>query len=218
MENSRNNTEYYASGIKLPKQNNYEIAYKEAAEEFLKKNINDICQNTGARTYKSDNSITISFIDKEIIVTYPEVKIFYKNDDDVPLWLKILLLHYLSEADGIPASGEQITFKEISGGLAYYPTFQNRAINPILNTFAGRFDEYVQAAERIGGVRSDCGNYSVSFQVFPKIKITYNIWEGDDDFPSEGNVVFDSSIIKYLTTEDIAVLCNMIAVMIIKNN
>ena len=46
--------------------------------------------------------------------------------------------------------------------------------------------------------------------------ITYIFWNGDDEFPMEGNIVFDSSFKDYMSTEDIAVLCNMISVMLIK--
>ena len=53
-------------------------------------------------------------------------------------------------------------------------------------------------------------------KVFPRIDIIFIIWEGDDEFPSEGNVVFDSNISDYITSEDVAVLCNMVAVEIIK--
>jgi hypothetical protein len=217
LENDQKNTKYYASGIKLPRQNNYEIAYKEAVEEFLKRDISEICFNTGASMDENKQNIIISFLNRDIIVTFPGVRIFYKNNEDVPLWLKILLLHYLSDANGIPASGKQITFKEISGGLAYYPTFQNRAVNPVLSTFAGRYDDFIQSAERIGGIRSGYSSYSITFRVFPNISITFNIWEGDEDFPPEGNVIFDSSITNYLCTEDIVMMCNMIAVMIIKS-
>ena len=132
------------------------------------------------------------------------------------MWYKILLLHYLIQAKGTPASGEQITFKQITGGLAYYPAFHRRSIKPVIKSYGNNLNKYIIAAERIGGVKSDFSKYSVFFQVFPKVPVIFNLWEGDDELPADGNIVFDSSISDYLTTEDIAVLCNIIALMIIK--
>ena len=204
-----------ASGIKLPVQNNYEIAYKEAKDAFLKKNKSDIYNATGAKP-DGDNRILLPFLNKEIVITLPDVIISYTNNAEVELWLKIILLHYLSSYEKIPFSGDQITYKQISGGLSYYPVFQKRCITPIISLFNGHYEKFIKAAEIIGGVRTDENKYSVSFQVFPHVRITYNIWEGDEELPADGNVAFDSSITGYLPSEDITVLCNMITVMIIK--
>ena len=46
--------------------------------------------------------------------------------------------------------------------------------------------------------------------------LVFVLRKGDDEFPPSGSVIFDSSIADYLSTEDVAVLCNMIAVRIIK--
>ncbi len=208
-----------ASRINLPKQNNYETAYDEAVSELLKRDLKDIALKSGAQIIHEDSSVNliIPFIKDEIIITYPMVSLNYKNKDiELSLWYKILLLHYLIQAKGTPASGEQITFKQITGGLAYYPAFHRRSIKPVIKSYGNNLNKYIIAAERIGGVKSDFSKYSVFFQVFPKVPVIFNLWEGDDELPADGNIVFDSSISDYLTTEDIAVLCNIIALMIIK--
>jgi hypothetical protein len=218
LGNPVENIGYYASGIKMPTQDNYEIAYKQAVEEFMKRDIKEICNNAGVQTYDNDPGyLIVPFINKNIIILYPDIKISYSNNEDIGLWLKILVLHYLINADGTPPSGRQITFKEISGGLSYYPTFQNRAVKPVLKVFADQLDDFILSSEEIGGLKSDYGKYSISFQVFPNIRIIFNIWEGDEELPSDGNVVFDSSITHYLSSEDIVVMCNMIVLMIIKS-
>jgi hypothetical protein len=208
---------YFASGINLPKQNNYETAYNEAVSELLKRDLKDVVLKSGAQIIHEDSSVNliIPFIKDEIIITYPMVSLNYKAKDiDLSLWYKILLLHYLIQAKGTPASGEQITFKQITGGLAYYPAFHRRSIKPVIKSYGNNLNKYIIAAEKIGGVKSDLSKYSVFFQVFPKVSVIFNLWEGDDELPADGNIVFDSSISDYLTTEDIAVLCNIIALMI----
>jgi hypothetical protein len=217
FKNNLKTDEYYASGIKLPKQDNYEIAYREAADEFAKKEIKDFPGLSEIGINNENNNIVVPFLNKEIIISYPDLSIIYRNNKDVELWLKILLLRYLSRVNALIAPGELITFKQIPGGLAYYTNFQKRSIIPLLKTFAGNYELFISVTEKIGGVRSDYSNYSVSFRVFPGIVIIFNIWEGDDEIPADGNVIFDSSIINYFSSEDIVVLCNMIAVMIIKN-
>lgn len=215
-EKNLKNGEYYTSGIKLPVQNNYEIAYQEAVQGFLSSNINNIHERTGARVI-GENDIVLSFLNKEVCIRYPEISITFCDNEEVQLWLKIILLHYLSCVERVPFSDEQITYKQISGGLSYYPVFQRRCINPIISKFNGNYKSFIKAAEAIGGVRLEENKYTVLFQIFPNIRITYNIWEGDDELPADGNVIFDSSISNYISSEDIVVLCNMLTVMMIKN-
>jgi hypothetical protein len=219
-EDDIKNNIYYASGINLPKQDNYETAYKEAVDELLKKDLKDVAYKTGAQIIQDDSSPTLilPFLTDEIIIRFPEASLSYKNKDaELGLWYKILILHYLVQAKGTRATSKQITFKQITGGLAYYPAFHRRTIKPLVKSFGNNLIKYIRAAEKTGGVKSGISRYSFSFQVFPKVSVIINLWEGDEELPSDGNIIFDSSIVDYLTTEDIAVLCNILALMIIKN-
>jgi hypothetical protein len=210
---------YYASGINLPKQDNYETAYNKAVSELLKKDMKDVARKSGAQIIHKDSSVNLilPFVKDEIIISFPQVSLIYKNKDtELSLWYKILILHYLLQAKGTPATGGQITFKQITGGLAYYPAFYRRTIKPLIKSFEKNLNQYITSAERIGGVKSDISKYSVFFQVFPKVYVIINLWEGDEELPSDGNIIFDSSIADYLTTEDIVVLCNIMALKIIK--
>ena len=44
------------------------------------------------------------------------------------------------------------------------------------------------------------------------------IWEGYDEFPPGGSIVFDSSISDYFSAEDVTMLCNMISVTVMKES
>ncbi len=218
-EDIKNNI-YYTSGISLPKQDNYETAYNEAVVELLRKDLKDVAQKSGAQIFQENaqTNLILPFFTDEVIITFPKISLYYKNkDQEISLWYKILILHYLGQAKGTPINGEQITFKQVTGGLAYYPAFHRRTIKPLLKAFGSNLNKYTAAAVKAGGVKTDIGKYSFSFQVFPRVSVIINLWEGDDELPADGNIIFDSSIADYLTTEDIAVLCNILALMIIKD-
>jgi hypothetical protein len=211
----------YVPPLKPGEQNNYEIAYSEAAAILAESDINEIATRSGSQKVETDGTIYIilSFLNDNIVISYPDISIYYHEKDDVvPLWLKILVLHYLIYAKGTPPAGDQITFKQLEGGLGYYPAFQRRTTIPLLKTFNGDIEELIEWGAEVGGVKAGYGDYAITFQAFPKVAVTFVFWKGDSEFPPEGNVIFDSTIGDYFTTEDIAVLCNMIAVMIIKKS
>ena len=204
----------------LQKQNNYEIAYNAASRALLKSDIVSIADKSGAGLLDKNGvrHLLLPFINDELLISSSDVTVSYHNKNgSVPLWLKILALHYLIYAKGTTKTGEQITFKQLEGGLGYFPAFQRRTITPLIDHCGGDLNNFICAGEMSGGTRTELGDAALLFHVFPRIDILFVIWNGDEEFPSDGNVIFDSSIADYLTTEDIAVCCNMIAVMMIKN-
>jgi hypothetical protein len=42
------------------------------------------------------------------------------------------------------------------------------------------------------------------------------LWKGDEEFPPEGNILFDSSITGYLPVEDIVILAETVVWKLIK--
>ncbi len=214
------NTEGYSDNRRT-RQNNYEIAYNKAAETLSSLDTGSVREKSGSRVVEIDKitHFSLSFINDEILVAHPVISVRYRvKESEVPLWLKILVLHYLIYAKGARPAGDQITFKQLEGGLGYYPAFQGRTIVPLLDTFGNEMERFMSIAQELGGKRAAMGDYAVTFAAFPNVEVTFVLWKGDDEFPAEGNVIFDSSIASYLTTEDIAVLSNMIAVMIIKKS
>ena len=166
----------------------------------------------------SSEALILNFLEDEIRVAHPKISVSYSNkNQDVPMWARILVLHYLGRAAGTPARNEQITFKQLEGGLAYYPAFQRRSIIPLLDAYGADPEQFMKAGAASGGHRSPLGEYALSFRAFPRVAVAFIIWKGDNEFPPTGSVIFDSSISDYLSTEDVAVLCNMIAVKIISN-
>jgi len=203
----------------VQKQNNYEIAYKKASEDLSNADVIQIANKSGTSLININgiHHIVVPFINKEILISYPDVSVFYNNKEtEVPLWLKILALHYLIQSKGTHKTGDQITFKQLEGGLGYFPAFHKRTIVPLLEAFGGNLNNFIKSGEMIGGIRVHLGDYALLFKAFPKIDILFVLWEGDEEVPSDGNIIFDSSIADYLTTEDIAVCSNMIAIMITK--
>jgi len=68
---------------------------------------------------------------------------------------------------------------------------------------------------RMGGkeVRRDrvpFGDVGVKIPFLPKVKISFIIWRGDDEFPPQGKILFNSHIASYLSTEGIVIASQMI--------
>ncbi len=122
------------------------------------------------------------------------------------LTISILLLHYLTKAKGIPLEGEWIAFRELPGGEIYNTPFTNRTIRPMAGRFGREPAKLVEAGERLGGCRETFGHASTRVLAFPMVPLCFIVWEGDEEIPASGQILFDRSASAYLDTEDLVVV------------
>ncbi len=174
------------------------------------KDLEGLCARTGAT--QETNGVTLNFIHRGYRIRWPEIAFsFTDSDAEVPLKDRVLILHYLATAKGTPVSGEVITYRDVPDGLGYYDVFQKRAIRPWLNRFAVQPEGFIKAGEALGGSPGEFGDASVRVTAFERVPVTLVLWCGDDEFPAEGGVLFDTSVVDYLSAYAITELCEVIA-------
>jgi hypothetical protein len=204
--------------LSVPGQKNYEYGYKFAYEiacqQLAGVNLEQQCRNSGAE-YKIIDSkplITLDYLNRRYQIHLPEVAIsVVDSDEEVPLKDRILLLHYLIQAKGTPLAGKSITYKELPEGTVYFRTFHKRAIKPLVDHFGNKPVKLIRAARELGGRKADYGDAAVTIDAFKQVPITFVLWRGDEEFPSDGSILFEANIADYLSIEDINVLSERIA-------
>jgi len=199
----------------LPSPGGYERAYAVshglAFEKLRQADLADVCLKSGAAQVGAD-VIRLRFLNRDYLVDRLQGQVILHPDTEpVPIAERLLILHYLVTASGAPPRGEWIAFKELPDGLLYHSTFYKRTVKLLLKKFGYSPAKLADAASMIGGVKMQMGDIAVTVQAFPKVAVTWVLWQGDDEFPAEGSVLLDRGITDYLPTEDIVVLCQTIA-------
>jgi hypothetical protein len=198
----------------------YGLAFKLAREQLA--SINDIeerCRKSGSsyRTAASGGTITLKYLNRTYCILFPEIEVcFQDNQEEIPIRDKILILHYIIQAKGTALSNEAITYKEFPGGAVYFRTFYKRAIQPIVANFTRQPSLLVEMAKKLNGQETDCGDIAVTISPFSRVPLTLALWEGDEELPATGNILFDKNITDYLSIEDINVLCETVAWRLVK--
>ena len=189
------------------------LAYKIATERLAGvKDFQEQCRKSGARYVPAEKSVIIEYLNDSYRIIIPGGEITaFNNTEAVPVRDKILILHYFLKATGAPLSGNLITYKELQEGINYYPTFFKRAIEPIISNFKDTPQKLAETAAALGGIKSSYGDTAVTINAFPFVPLTIVLWRGDKEFSADGNIMFDSTITDYLPTEDITILCEIIA-------
>ncbi len=189
----------------------YELALKLAREQVAAiRDVKEQCRRAGAQ--HSGGKVTIEYLGRPCSITLPDAEVSpTEGTDSLPIREKILILHYFARAKGTPLSGQMVTYKELPEAPNYYPVFRARAIKPLLDNFGAQPEKLLGVGAGLGGKKADFGDVAVSFDAFPRVPVVFALWKGDDEFPPDGNVLFDSSVPDYLTTDDTNVLCETIA-------
>jgi len=211
--------------LSLPEQKNYEVsyglAYKLAAERLCSTaDIEELCQRSASTclTKGENRTIELKYLNRTCRIKLPEIEITLKDDSaQVELRDKILILHYLVRARGTPLSGKAIAYQELKEGSVYYPTFIKRSVRPLIDYFGNSAEMLAEIAVELGGYRAEFGDIAVTIPAFARVPVTLVIWKGDDEFPSNANILFDSTVLDYLPAEDINVLCQTISWKLVKS-
>jgi hypothetical protein len=212
------NTINQLKGMIVPDQRNFEIAYdlslKLVKEKLVRReDIPEMCQLSGSQYNNSGGqpAICTRYLNRDFRITVPE---FSVNSSDIQEVVEnrdqLLILHYLERARGTLLTKKLIAFQELKEGAAYFPSFFQRTIKPLLEYFGPAPERLFSAADKIGGTKEKFGDAAVVIPAFSLVPITYIVWKGDDEFPSNASILFDQTINDYLATEDISVLCQTI--------
>jgi len=197
-----------------PKENqtvyNLDVAYGIVREQLAKADVRRQCERSGAEL-QADGSVVLNYLNQPYRIDVSRGTVSSVADNKaMPLRESILLLHYFTQAKGTPLAHNQITYRDMPGGLVYYPTFTKRTIEPLVEYFGERPPLLDKAAGAVGGVPGHMGDSSLEIPAFPHVPVIIIIWRSDGELPPGGNLVFDSSITDYLESEDVTVVCETI--------
>jgi len=200
------------------REQGFELSFKLACDQLSKiSDLEEQCRKSGARCV-GPNKIVIDYLNQPYHITIPEVQISLADSKtEIPMKDKILMLHYFTLAKGTPPTGILINYKQLPGGVSYFPAFSQRAINPFIKHFGQKSELLIELSAKLHGYKADQGDISVTIDAFNHVPITFALWKGDDEFPPNGGILFDANISDYLSTEDITVLCETIVWKLVKS-
>ena len=188
---------------------NKEKGLNSAYEGFIKnfKSIppEQIAIKSGSIYNKEAGKITLEYINKNYAIDIKTGEITDSNDNKVPISLKTLLMGYLVTSEKTRETGKFIKFRDIHGASQYEGPFNSRTIVPMAKTFGRRPEDFLRIGKEMGGKKTDIADVSFSLQVLPFIKVTYGLYLENEEFSSEGLILFDSSIERLCTSEIIVV-------------
>ncbi|NIA19302.1 MAG: DUF3786 domain-containing protein [Xanthomonadaceae bacterium] len=194
----------------MQKQKNYQRTFALAAEKFRNTDISYLDTHPEISYNKQDGIIALPFFQRPYTISYPELAFSCPQEPVISLVSKIIILHYLINANHSTRTGELTNYGGIPGGSFYFPVFKRKTTDILLAKLGNNGEALKRAGEILGATTSSLGDVSFTIRALPDIDLTLIFWEGDEDFPSAYDILFDAAIDRYLSLEDIVVLAQMV--------
>lgn len=161
------------------------------------------------------NALGLRFLNRAINISWPGMDFSYEEGTgDISIQQQAFLLHYLNGACSSRCtgmSGEWVSYQDIPDGRFYMDAFIRRAKAPLIQTFGLNANRMVEIARSVYNAEPlSLGDFSVKINALPCVPVALIIWEGDDEFPPDGNLLFDKTASNILSAEDIALLAGMV--------
>ncbi|MEJ2284086.1 MAG: DUF3786 domain-containing protein [Desulfobacterales bacterium] len=195
----------------MPRIDDYINARNLAVDRLSQESFEKIAGRSGFELAEGD-SLHIPFLDRTYRVSYPQFDFTDQVDGEkeVPIQEQVLILHYLM-ADEIPdLSGQWVSYREIPGASFYYGAFIKRAVDPLKKVFGQNMAGFSRSAEKLKARKIENGDAGFEFRMLPAVPLQLILWEGDEEFPAEANILFDKTIGRMLSPEDVAWLAGMV--------
>jgi hypothetical protein len=172
-----------------------------------------LASNSGSRLAK--DHLLLPYFESRLTVDFGKRTVLFagRQADEATA---ILALHYLAGCGPEVPRGVLVPFNQAEGGAAYYEAFKSRTIDRLAKEFGEDPSALIRAGGTVGGMDREFGTASIDIRAFPKVHLILIVWEGDDEIPASGNVLFDSVALEILDTEDLAVVGSLTMARLLK--
>ena len=194
-----------------------EVPIAHYEEQFRVLNPDDVCIRLPQVQWDGE-AFAVTLLGRTFRISHPQYAIAAADGGPVPpLPTQTFLLRYLLESKVVVWSGEWKTFREMPWGEMYIQPYTGRVLTRAAFTFGFRLAAFRAACEKMGGVKLPHGDAGYQFQLVNGYWIQILIWQGDDEFPPNAQVLYSDNFAEGFAAED-RVVAGDILITAIKAN
>ena len=145
----------------------------------------------------------VNLLGRTFAISHPDYAIRGLDEEKLPpLPTQTFLLRYLLECKDVAWGGQWKTFREMPWGEMYIKPYTGRVLTRAAFTFGFRIPAFRAAAEKMGAEPVKHGDAGFEFQLVGGYKMQILVWEGDDEFPPNAQVLYSDNFADGFAAED----------------
>ena len=178
-----------------------EVPFAHYEERFRSLNPVEAAERTGAKW--DGKEFYVNLLGREFAISHPEYSLRAMDGGKLPpLPTQTFLLRYLLESRQMAWAGEWKTFREMPWGEMYIKPYTGRVLTRAAFTFGTRVAAFKAAAEKMGAEAVKHGDAGFEFNLIGGYKMRILVWEGDDEFPPNAQILYSDNFAEGFAAED----------------
>ncbi len=172
-------------------------------EELLRKaDPKEIAERLSHVTWNGEE-LFVKLMGREYTVSHPGCAVRATDGGKLPpLPTQTFLLRILLESKDAPWLGQWKTFREMPWGEMYIKPYTGRVLTRAAFTFGTRVAKFRAACEQMGATPVKHGDAGYQFDLVGDYKMQILVWEGDDEFPPNAQVLYSDNFAEGFAAED----------------
>ena len=193
-----------------------EVPFAHYEERFRNLDAAEAAARTGAKW--DGEEFYVNLLGRDYALRHPEYAIRATDGGVLPvLPVQTFLLRYLLESKAVEWAGEWKTFREMPWGEMYIKPYTGRVLTRAAFTFGFRVAAFKAACEKMGATAVKHGDAGYQFDLIGGYKMQILVWEGDDEFPPNTQILYSDNFAEGFAAED-RVVAGDILITTIKSN
>ena len=188
-----------------------EVPFEHYQALFEKADAKEMASRTG--TEFDGEKFYVNLLGVEYAISYPTAAF----TPGAALPVQTFLLRWLLEGKNEPWHGNWKTFREMPWGELYIKPYTGRVLTRAAFTFGFKLEKFKAACEKMGAVAVKHGDAGYQLRLLPGFWMQIMVWEGDDEFPPNAQVLYTDNFEEGFAPED-RVVAGDILITAIKGN
>ena len=145
----------------------------------------------------------VNLLGREYAIAHPDYAIRALDGGALPaLPVQTFLLRYLLESRDLPWNGSWKTFREMPWGEMYIKPYTGRVLTRAAFTFGTRVEAFRAACGKMGAESVPHGDAGFRFRLVGDYQMQILVWEGDDEFLPNAQVLYSDNFADGFAAED----------------
>lgn len=165
----------------------------------------EAAERCGVKYDEQNQSFTVRLLYVDYRISWPDFSIHTENEKGFALNnlpAQMLIIRFLLEGKVSVGSGDFLTYREMPWGDVYLKPFTGRCITRAAFTFGTRLKSFITAMEQMPAIPLKHGDASYQIEIMPGYEVRIIIWEGDDEFPPNAQILFSDNFPQAFSAED----------------